>query len=139
MKSNSINFLYKVIFLFVIFIGCKDDITVADLDDRDLPSVNLLFGEHIQPILSVKCSNSGCHNDQDRAGSLSLTNWSSVVADPGVVFPFEPQNSRLVWSIEGQSGTQPMPPIGYPPLSIRPGKNQIEAIKQWIREGAKNN
>lgn len=136
---KSINFLFLTVFFALIYFGCKDNITVADLDDRDLPEKNLSFAEHIHPILNVKCSSSGCHNSQDRAGSLSFENWATTTSDAGVVFPFEPQNSRIVWSIEGQSGVQPMPPIGYPPLSIRPGKDQIEAIKQWIKEGALNN
>jgi len=91
------------------------------------------FSQHIYPVLNIKCNNAGCHDDQTRAGGISLTTWANVVADPTVVFPGEPQNSRLVWSIEGIN--YPMPPVGYPTLT----KNQIEGIKKWIEEGAKNN
>lgn len=43
-----------------------------------------------------------------------------------IVFPYNPEYSRLIWAIEGQTGTI-MPPIGYYPLT----SNQVEGIKMW--------
>jgi hypothetical protein len=52
-----------------------------------------------------------------------------------VVVPNEPQNSRLIWVVEGISGGSPMPPAGYPNMTI----NQIKGFRTWVGEGAKNN
>ncbi len=134
--KNIAPILFLIIFALVIFYsGCKDTITAQDLDQKVIPDKNVSYQEYIQPIFNVKCSSSACHDDSHRAGGLSLTSWSNVTADASIVFPGEPQNSKLVWSIEGLSATTPMPPAGYPPLTT----NQINGIKTWIAEGAKNN
>lgn len=100
----------------------------------NIPSSNVLFGKHIQPVFNVKCTSSGCHDDQTRAASLSLTSWTNSHV-PGIINDYEPTTSRLVWAIEGQLGSNSMPPFGYPGLT----QNQITGIKTWIKEGAKNN
>lgn len=103
---------------------------------NDIPLSNISFGEYIKPILQVKCSFSGCHSGQSPADGIDLTTWAGVTADPNIVFPGEPDLSRLVWVIENKPGVPPMPPIGYTsPLTL----NQIRAIRTWIDEGALNN
>ncbi len=135
MKLKKFIFLNLIIIISsLIIIGCDDTTTNLELDKKEIPSSNVSFSQHIYTIINLKCNNSGCHDDQTKAGGISLTTWANITADPSVVFPGEPENSRLVWSIEGVS-SYPMPPIGYPTLT----KNQIEGIKTWIREGAKNN
>jgi len=123
-----------IISLILFLISCKDTITNQDVDNRVIPSSNVKFSEHIQPIFQVKCNIAYCHNSRDRAAGLSLDSYSETVSNPLVVFPGLPENSKLVWAIEGRT-ISPMPPIGYPPLT----KNQIDGIKTWIKEGAKNN
>lgn len=135
------NFYYIFLMLIMIsashfFAGCDDTITNNDIDKRVIPSINVSFSGDILPVFEIKCNNSGCHDDNSRAGNLSLTNWVSATSDPSIIFPGEPQNSRLVWSIEGTSGSVPMPPLGYP---VALTGNQIDGIKTWIREGAGNN
>ncbi len=120
-------------FIFVFIIGCKDQGT--NIDNTEIPSSNVSFAQYIQPVFDNKCNNSGCHEDGTRAGGLSLTSWANTTSDPGVVFPKEPQNSRLIWAIQNQAGISPMPPYGYAALT----SNQINGIKTWIQEGAKNN
>lgn len=69
-----------------------------------------------------------------QAGGVNLTSWATSTADPSIIFPFQPNNSRLVWAIEGQTGSI-MPPYGYYPLT----ENQRIGIVTWISEGAQNN
>ncbi|MEW6653684.1 MAG: c-type cytochrome domain-containing protein, partial [Bacteroidota bacterium] len=109
-------------------------LTYQDIDSKVIPSSNVSFGEYIQPVFRLKCNNANCHNSQDRAGKLSLDNHAEATSNFLVVFPGMPDNSKLVWAIEGRT-TSPMPPIGLPPLT----KNQINGIRTWIKEGAKNN
>jgi hypothetical protein len=103
---------------------------------NSIPLTNISFTEYINPILEVNCSFSGCHSGQNPANGIDLTTWAGVTADPSIVFPGEPDLSRLVWAIEKRAGVSPMPPIGYTsPLTL----NQIRAIRTWIDEGALNN
>ena len=125
--------LIVVIFAVIIFYspGCKDQVTATDVDNRVIPDSNVSYSQDIQPVFNLKCTNAGCHEDASRAGGISLTTCANTKADPSIVFPGEPDNSRLVWAVEGISNS-PMPPVGYPPLT----ENQIKGIRTWIKEGA---
>lgn len=121
--------------VFLFFIGCDDTTNVDSLDKTEIPSSNVSFSKHIYPVFNLKCNNSGCHNDSDRKGGISLASYSAATADGSVIFPGAPQNSRLVWAIQNQTGAMAMPPVGLSPLTA----NQITGIVTWIKEGAKNN
>jgi hypothetical protein len=129
------NILFISVFILSLLTGCKDTITGEEIDKREIPQTNVSFSKHLYPVLNIKCATAGCHEDFARAGGLSVTTWGNITADPGVVFPFEPDNSRLVWAIEARAGVPPMPPVGYPPLTFE----QIRGIRTWIAEGAQNN
>ncbi|MDA3861245.1 MAG: hypothetical protein PF445_08455 [Melioribacteraceae bacterium] len=127
--------LITSLLLIIVLIGCDDTLTANDLDNIVIPDKDVSYNEYIQPVLNVKCSTSGCHDDGTRAGDYSVTNWANVVF-PGIVNPGNVETSRLVWRIEGL-GVEFMPPIGSVVLPLT--KNQVDGIKTWIREGAKNN
>jgi len=120
----------------IYFNGCKDTVAGSeDIDSIIIPSSNVSFSEYIQPVFFVKCATSGCHDDGNRAGGLSLTSWANTVLDFSIVAPGLPNDSKLIWSIEGTS-VNAMPPPGY----VRPlTPNQIQGIRIWVAEGAKNN
>lgn len=128
--------LLIIVVLVFILISCDDTITVDTVDNKTIPSSNVSFADHIYPVLQVKCAFTGCHAGPSPAGGIDLTSWANVTADPNIVFPYEPDLSRLVWSINGTSGVQEMPPR-YSGLALT--ENQIQGIITWIREGAKNN
>ena len=123
----------SIIFVLLILTNCDDSLTVEDVDKKIIPSSNVSFADHVYPVFQVKCIY--CHNATDPDGGLDLTTYASTTADLNVVFPGEAGLSSLYWAISGTSGVEPMPPIGYPVLT----KNQIDGIKTWINEGAKNN
>ncbi len=126
-------FLITIFSATVLFISCDDTVTNADIDEVVIPSENVSYAKYIQPLFNVKCTTSGCHNEESMAGGYSLTSWSNAVI-PGIIDPGNVQTSRLVWRIEGQGyPLMPPPTRGY----LTP--NQREGIKTWIREGAKNN
>lgn len=135
-KSFLYNIFLAAIFIStVLLISCDDTITNSDIDQVVIPSKNVSYAKYIQPVFNLKCTSSGCHNEESMAGGYSLTSWSNAVI-PGIVDPGSVETSRLVWRIEGK-GVPLMPPVGStsPPLT----RNQVEGIKTWIREGAKNN
>ena len=130
-NSVFIKFSFVTVFLIVILISC-DDTKISDLPT--IPQTNVSYSEHIQPLFDLDCNSSGCHNDGDHAGGLSLTNWANTTASYLVVAPGHPENSQLVLAVQGNS-TYPMPPVGYQVLS----QDQIDGIYTWVKEGAKNN
>lgn len=113
--------------------GCDD--TTTNIDDKIIPDSNVSYSLYIQPVFNDKCVN--CHGVGTTEGGLDLTTWSGTVADPSVVFPGKPDNSKLVWTIEQRAGFPPMPPINSPYRQLT--FNQIQGVRTWIAEGAQNN
>lgn len=122
-----------LVLLIVFYPGCDD--TDSNIDDIIIPDSNVSYSKYIQPVFNVKCVN--CHGVGVTEAGVDLTTWSGTVADPSIVFPGAPDNSRLVWTIEQRPGFPPMPPLysQYRPLT----QNQINGVKTWIAEGAENN
>ncbi len=125
-----------IIGLVFSVIGCDDTLTVQNVDDKVIPDSNVSFAEHIYPVFQVKCAFSGCHSSSNPADGIDLSTWAGVTADPNIVFPGEPDLSRLVWAIEDTPPISPMPPVGYAKAVT---ENQLTGNKTWIKEGAKNN
>ncbi|MEO8230836.1 MAG: hypothetical protein ABI638_01030 [Ignavibacteriota bacterium] len=123
-------------FSVFIFISCDDTLTVQNVDDKPMPDKNVSFSQNIYPIFQVKCAFSGCHASPNPADGIDLSTWANVTANFNIVFPGEPDLSRLVWAIEGRAGISPMPPVGYARAVTA---DQLRGIKTWIDEGALDN
>lgn len=129
------NILFLAVFLAVVIIaGCKDTVTNQSVDEHQIPASNVSYNRDIQPLFEVKCNNSGCHDDQSRAGGLSFTSYQNTTSDPTIVVAGYPENSRLIWAIQPGAANQ-MPPVDRPQLT----KNQRDGIATWIKEGARPN
>lgn len=91
------------------------------------------------------CAVSGCHAGASPAQGLNLSagqahsNLVDVASAqaPGVdrVEPGDPDNSYLVQKIEGTAGAGGRMPLGQPALP----NEQIQAIRDWILDGAQDN
>jgi hypothetical protein len=122
----------KLITLAVVMMaitGCKDS-GISSGDDIVFPAKNISYMTSIQPLFNLRCSYYGCHDDQTRAGSLSLTSYVNLTSIPGMVIPKDTLNSLLLQEVQGKIMHQQ-------PILIN--QNQINGIKQWIIEGAKYN
>jgi hypothetical protein len=95
-----------------------------------IPSSNVSYSKYIQPVLNLYCATSDCH-DGSGGGGISFTTWSNTTADKNVVFPGKPENSSLVWVIEGK--------VQHRILYYNLNANQDQGVKTWISEGAQNN
>ncbi len=125
----------SIFMVTLMLFGCDDTTTNSQVDNTTIPSSNVSYAKYIQPIFTVKCTYSGCHDDNSKAGGLSLTSWSGTTSGYKVVIPGSASTSPIVWSVNG-SGTKPMPPVStYPGMTT----NQVNGLKVWINEGAKNN
>lgn len=109
--------------------------------DEDLPTEDLSFSNHIQPIFNGSCGGAGCHIGERQSG-VQLDSYDNVINSRGtqygelIVNPGQPDESPLVDKISSNSPQlgERMPLTGSP-LS----DDQIQAIRTWIDEGAENN
>lgn len=130
-RKNIITLSLIASFSTFIILSCTD----TGITDVVFPEKNISYAEYVQPLFNLRCNNSKCHADDSAAGGVILTSWDQVTSDPLMVFPGLPDNSKLVWVIEGKPGFSPMPPLRTSPLN----NNQIQGIRTWIKEGARNN
>lgn len=103
----------------------------------------ILFSSQIQPIFTASCVNSGCHPGGGAPFSLqsgsSYANLVNVQAVTGPCagdmrgVPAAAATSALVKRLEGTCGDQM--PLGGTPLAAA----QIQLIRDWITQGARNN
>jgi hypothetical protein len=99
----------------------------------------------VQPILSASCGFAGCHGGGSPTLGLNLSSGNTFASAVNVnstevpalkrVSPGSPSTSYLVHKIEGSQSVGARMPLGSPPLSAA----DIQKIKDWITQGAKNN
>jgi hypothetical protein len=117
---------------------CKDTSTNPDVGiDVVFPDSNVSYGQHVDPLFRLGCAFVGCHGaDTYNANGFSLDSYAHLMFGPRrPVLPGDPENSVLVWRIEGRAGTGPRMPLNRMPLN----DNQIRGMRTWIQEGAQNN
>jgi hypothetical protein len=126
------SFISALAFLCALTLaGCKDD-GLTSADDIVFPDKNISYMTSIQPFFNLRCAYYGCHDDQSRAGNLSLTSYVNLTSLPGMVIPKDTLHSILIQKLDGR-----LPhPIDIP---IRINQNQLNGMKQWVNEGAKYN
>jgi mono/diheme cytochrome c family protein len=116
--------------------GCKDQNNPAGGDspsDVVFPTRDVQYNAQVQVLFNQACNYDGCHGEGVHQSPLKLTTWANtVVMTAGVVVPGNPDASTLVLRVEGRGPR--MPPSGNPL-----NQNQIDGLRTWIAEGAKNN
>ncbi len=116
-----------------ILSGCSDD----DPMEPNPPGIQLSFD--VQPIFDGRCALSGCHAGTSPQAGLNLTaglshsntvNVPAVSLGPGIrVIPGDPEGS-LVYTLVF-SGVMPQSGGSL-------SDDQIDVIRTWIAQGAKN-
>ena len=123
--------------LMLAILSCKDSNPTGPGGSPSnivFPTDSVSYAHHVQPLFNQACNFAGCHDDGQHTSPLSLTTYgNTVLSIPGVVIPRNPDASTLVLRIQGSVG-QRMPVNGNPL-----NQNQINGIRTWIAEGAKNN
>jgi len=97
------------------------------------------FAEDIMPIFRGRCIS--CHQPSaegfEKSG-LDLTTYEGVMKGTKhgpMVIPRDPDSSNLVWLLDWRGSLEVRMPHGKKKLSTC----DRDAIRAWIREGAKNN
>jgi hypothetical protein len=118
----------------LILFGCGDDKSTNPDTTLQYPATGLRWSEHIQPIFFRSCAFSSCHDAVSKAGGLDLqTEPVSFISNSGlVVVPFS-RTQSLLYEVLFTS-TQNIRRM--PPNRARLSDVEIEAIGQWIDEGA---
>ena len=118
----------------LIVFSCKDQ--RPNTSNIVLPDSNLSYSHDIEPLFTQTCLGSQCHSGSAPAKGLDLTppSFSNLLNHvPRLVVSGAADNSLLVQRLNGQIA--PVMPSNQNPLT----SNQINGIRQWIKEGAKDN
>jgi hypothetical protein len=138
MKS-SVKFVFFILIVTLIAWqswNCKDDVAGNDLNNIVFPDSNVSYHKQVEPLFLNGCAiPGGCHAGDPPADGLSLETWLDARDKVGVIVPRFPEESRLIWAIEGRNPGKERMPLSRPPLNA----NQIKGLRRWITEGAQNN
>jgi len=142
MKSVNIKLLL-LLYLAIILYGCSENIvesTPSIDENQDPTSISAKFSDIQNKIFSESCALSGCH-----AGAVSPDLTSSAFerivnkqSSSGLDYiePGDPDKSYLLQKIIGSSTINgSRMPLNSSALS----QNKIDALAEWISNGAENN
>lgn len=139
--------MYKFLVLLsiVLIVSCKHDPFPYDgppIDPGDTTnpppttrdcSDSVYFQPTILNLLNSSCGQLGCHDiERDSTDKIVLTNYNDIMDE---VKEFDPSESDLYKVLVESDPEDRMPPPQASPLT----NEQIELIRQWILEGAKDN
>jgi len=103
------------------------------------PELPVSFKDDVQPVLRERCA--GCHSpgaQGTQASGLDLTSYAGVMAGTkygAMVVPRDPEASNLMRLLDWRVSPQIRMPHGEKQLSTC----DRDAIRTWIRQGAKDN
>ncbi len=124
------SYIFPLIF-FSLF-SCSDSEPLGEISYTD---------QIQESIFIFSCSTAACH-DASSAGGLDLTSYATMIIGGNtgsVIRPGAAEQSPLIWSIEGRDQfggfVSIMPPTGLSTLT----RSEINIIKDWIDQGAKDN
>ncbi len=109
--------------------GCSDG-AISDPDQIVFPPSDVSFARHVQPLLTLSCAFSGCHDSERPENNyVALTSWVGVRNIRVVNLGGDTACGliRVVFGRQFHSGI------------VRVNANQREGLKTWVLEGAQNN
>ncbi len=107
---------------------------VAGLSNGQDPSVAIDYPSQVAPLLKKYCAN--CHNSNESEAEFSVSSFTELMkgSEKGpVIISAKPGESRFI-EVMLDDGESMMPPEGEP----RPTENEIETLREWVKQGAKN-
>ncbi len=116
--------------------ACSDEVAPDEGSPSDVvfPASEVRYSVHVQTLFNQTCALAGCHDNGPHESPLRLTSYGNAVFGvPGIVVEGQPEQSILVLRIEGRIGQRM--PLNRNPLN----QNQINGIRTWIAEGARDN
>lgn len=129
--------LFASLFTATLF-SCKHDPFIPV--DPDTPSGGtcdpdtVYFQNQVLPLLISNCTESGCHNSQDRAEGVVVDSYESLMATVDDVKRTTWSKNDLIKSLTTSESDERMP-LNKPAFTTA----QIDLLKKWISQGAQNN
>jgi len=109
----------------------QQDFEAPDLSTCDPDTVYFL--NSVLPLVISSCATTGCHDKASHKDGIILSDYASIIRT-GKIKPGNPNDSEFFESLTDDEDDL-MPPPPYSPLN----SDQIQTIKQWINQGAKDN
>ncbi len=137
MKKKIILLSLSVILLGLALWSCEDTVSGGGGGSSIVfPDSGVSYSSHVQPLFAQTCAFTLCHgSDTFTQRGFSLESYGHLIyGSTMVVLAGRPDDSPLVWRIEGRPGFARMP-LNRSPLT----DNQIRGIRRWILENAQNN
>ncbi len=139
----SLSIVVLTLAMGVFFTSCKHDPIHVDPNPIDSTGGGnsgsncdpdtVYFQQEVLPLIVSSCAMSGCHDAASAQDGVVLTSYTSIM-NTGNVKTGQPNNSELYEVLVENDPDKIMPP---PPASLT--ASQIQLIKTWIQQGAKNN
>ena len=135
--------VFTTMLVSILMAGCKHDSEVpsptggtgGNGGSTEPCSPNVIYFENqVLPILTSNCTESGCHNEQDKADGVVLTNYARLAATIEDFKDKDFDENELMKSLLETDPDKRMP-YGQSPLSAA----QIQLIGDWITQGALDN
>jgi len=104
----------------------------TQINDGPCDPNTVYFQNDILPILISSCSEQGCHDAGTRSDGVQTTSYVDLM-NSDIVRAGDPSESKLWKSITDTDPGDRMPE-GKPPLT----NDQLDLIRRWIEQGAKN-
>lgn len=93
---------------------------------------DVCFERDVLPIFQSNCTQSGCHNSNDREKGYDLSSYDNIIKKG--IRAGNYRNSDIYRVLVKAGGDEAMPPAPYNRLS----EDQITTIALWIEQGALN-
>lgn len=149
MMTKKKSVLFGLLFLIASACGGGSSSDDTDEDADDDGGIEPTLSSIQENIFTPTCARSGCHSATSASGGLSLAEGdsfgelvgtaSSEVPTLDRVEAGDPDNSYLLHKLRGTAGdvggTDTQMPLNGSALS----EDEIEAIEEWITNGAENN
>src|SRR5439155_9965332 len=99
-------------------------------------SATVSYYRDIRPLFAQHCQ--GCHQPAKASGGYVMTSYAALLkkgdSEEAPFVAGKPQESLVVSQITSQDGQPPLMPRGKDPLP----EPQVNLIKKWIEQGAKD-
>ncbi len=125
--------------LFLAIGGTIGEEIINSSDQLCAATAKTSFAEDVMPIFVGRCFS--CHQpggQGDEKSGLDLSSYEGVMKGTKsgkMVIPGDPESSNLMWLLDWRGAPETHMPLGKKKLSTC----DRDAIRAWIREGAKNN
>lgn len=124
-------------------------IPIPVYDYASIPTSEIKYSKHIQPIFSGGCAIHGCHAGDEHntlqkllhgGSELSLRSWNDALngtVEVAQIVPFRASKSHIIHHLNADTLISPIASPSMPPAFTFPTELR-DVIIRWINDGAKN-